>query len=395
MRILLPVLLVLTAGMVSAQTEQADTSSQPAITTRHPGPPTSGAEIYGLIENTGPEEGLSVLIRLERNSDMGTIRDLVQRLEIQRVLASMSPDGRNPPIGMGIFYDQERAWNYGVCRILSRMAFEGLPDGSNMQPNKWPVFELRAYGSADKIRALIADPVLPPLTITEASVQPRRVEQRFAEAVRRESDQLILLPVGFKAPDYCAQFRGLVDAPILAGNPVNTRIDSNLTPDELLRQQLLERANNVPVTLQFDLDQPSKVDALARLVQQYQIDGFVAELYPTGNDRVLIEAPLSIYGPNLALQAQKINCGVALAARQHATGDSPWTANRARASLTVANAWSLISDPAVRNPRLIGEFRPADIESLMIWHNDHGQRPMEFSSGTVVPAACEAFTGIN
>lgn len=94
MRILLPVLLVLITGTVSAQTEPADTSSQPAITTRLPGPPTSGAEIYGLVENTGPEEGLFVSIRLERNSDMGTIRDLVQRLEIQRVLASLSPDVR-------------------------------------------------------------------------------------------------------------------------------------------------------------------------------------------------------------------------------------------------------------------------------------------------------------
>ena len=348
--------------------------------------------LINAIEFSSPGEYFSVTIVFDSYVDLHAIREVVNLLEMPRVLAYVEYGSLKRAVGLGTFYD-EGSWQKGICQVRVSDSLGRTNFLKNIPPEKWPVRELHAYGSAYALRELTSGTVLPPARITDGSAQDRRHERAFAKAIKSEIARKMQLPANFPVPAECEQYAQPVDAPILSGMPIYlSQSERDLDPDTLLRAQLGGRSLVTPVTLMLHFNESQTVESLAELVERYQIEGLSAEFSPRATDRILTTAQLSIYGSSLENQIQRTHCSMKLGDGLGNTYDvGEWYSVRAQVSLSVSRAWELASDQTLQSARLESDFPVGELSRLREYYLRLATQVTRMPPGYIIPAGCEQY----
>lgn len=348
--------------------------------------------LINSIESSSSDDYFAVTIELDQRMDLGVIRDTVNYLNVPGMTAFVEFGRSKIPIGMGTLYPDD-SYPRGVCEAKISAKLSRSQALQNIPPEQWLIREFRVYGSADVIRELVSGTNLPPGRITNGARQDRRYEDRMVEVRKREVVRKMQLPSNFTAPATCERFVELVDAPILLGMPIfRSQAEVSMNPAALLRQELADRAPETPVTLMLNFKSPLSVATLASLVYQYEIDGMSAELVPSGNSRILVSAELSIHGGSFQDQIDRTECSMRFGDNIGDSYDTKlWFASRAQVSVTVENAWQLISYQNLESARLLANFAPGELTRLENYYHRRATEIVSISGRVIIPDGCERF----
>lgn len=386
------IVLLLFACSCFSLTAAQTTGLQPNVTTRLHEP--SEDYVRGVIQAfdvAAPDDRFSLDLTFEYPTRLEKVRAAAEALGLQRVLADTGMS--IPSIAMGTFYDGLPIWDYSVCRALVYSGFGGAALRGT-PPEDWLVTKLIAYGSAYALRELMSGVHLPPAHITDGSIQKASRDARFRDAVRREVERTFeTLPAGFQPPESCRPFLKLSDQPILTGpQPELSDEERGLGPAELLGRQLSRRAADDAVTLVLSFRQPLATTTLRRLVEDYQVDGLVAELVTPSTDRMIRIVELSVHGESLDDKVRRFDCAVAATAG--AAGAPTWRSSSARVSLTVQKAWQLVDDLDIAEARLSAAFGPDELQRVERYFLDQAALPPSPVASGPIPRGCEAFLAL-
>jgi hypothetical protein len=314
------------------------------------------------ITRSAPDEIFWARMRFDQPVSLGQVRKAANQLEIFRVLAfaeyRASSAGRassTVPFGLGVVYEQADAWQRSICRAQIFASLSGVNDLP--APESWSLREIDVHGTAHAVRELRAGTIMPPARVVWGAAGGPTSLEALTEATKQELAEKIEVPRNFTPPDGCRSFIRSIEAPVLSGRPVQAPPGDGRTDyATALYQQLAEYSPDTPVTLLVVFRREATVEKLAELVDQLQIDGMVAELMPgRGNERVIVQAELSIHAPSLEDQVLRTRCFIALAnQRRGSTGllnppsADEWYARRAQVSVPADAAWQLVSHSSVQ-----------------------------------------------
>jgi hypothetical protein len=365
-----------------------------------PMPEWAQREFNAEITNAAADELFAVEVRFDQPVAIGKLRKVARDFEIPRVVAYVeySPRGaRSPsklPLALGVFF--ENGWQQQTCRIRIFAQTAGVHHFADVLPEGWLIREAHVYGAAADIRELRAGTALAPARVIDGTAQERRFLEGMKAAARREMATKISMPDDFVAPDDCRGFVKAGDSPILVGkNPRGLRPSAGLDFRQVVRQQLGELAPTTPVTLSLTFLDNVSVDILASLVEQYRLDGLLAEFTPVNSGRVMVLSELSIHGGPFEEQAKRVRCSIALADYQRqqkgeSIGDE-WSAFRARVSAQSTAAWQLLSDDALKNAQLVAEFPTGALARLEDYYRRKSSEVIHLQQTAPIPAGCSRF----
>jgi len=341
----------------------------------------------------------SVRMKFSQPAELKAVREAAVHLQIPRVLAFVelfSPTGIGrpvmlPPIGLGMLYENAGAWEREVCRAKIYSGLSGAMTLAASSPESWPVTEISVYGSGYAIREFEAGTLLPPARVTEGFPQEQQHLQALNMAVQHSLSQPITVPDNISVPAECRDFASAIDGPILSGQR-NASGRQPRGPDldfrAVLQEQLSRRAPDTPVTLRLSFGSEVRIETLAALVEQYRIDGLLAELVPeNGDERVIGLVEFSVHGGPMASQVRRAQCQRALASAQYSVAGE-WYTRRAQVSLAVAGVWALLSAQNLRDVELVADFAPGSLSRIEAYHRRKSEEPISTDLVTNRPAGC-------
>jgi hypothetical protein len=157
-----------------------------------------------------------------------------------------------------------------------------------------------------------------------------------------------------------------------------------------IHQHLAQRASNTPVTLQITLNLDATLEEFASLVDDYEIDGLLVELAPAdATIRSIMPAELSIHGASLEDQVRSIRCRMRLGSGAKIAGE--WYAHRAEVSVSVSNAWRLVSYQNLVDAKLISDFEPGALKTVEIYHQGKAPEVLRVPRSIAIPSGCSPY----
>jgi hypothetical protein len=358
----------------------------------------------------------SVQMALDQPASLEQVRAAANELQIPRVLAFVqfpaadaTGNSAKVPVAVGELYQDAAAWQHQACRAQIFVSLSRADELINTPIERWSTTEIHVYGSAHAIRELRAGTVLPGARVIDGVAEEQRHLQAIAAATQRELAEKISIPANFPAPAACRSLTEPIDGPVLFGQstiPADAlRHPSDADFRSLLYRQLSERAPATAVTLRLFFGVEVTVEMLASLVEQYRIDGLVAELMPQDGQRRILEIELSVHGASLADQIIRARCRIALA---NAATETPvslaagagslaidaaddWYARDAQVSVTAAAAVQLLGHQDLRDAQFVADFPPDELVRLADYHRRKSGEAVQIMSETKVPDGCRRF----
>jgi len=355
---------------------------------------SSAAALAAEIRNAAPDQLYAVELGLSGPTSVGDVRAVSRQLKIPRVLAFVEFDyagaeGRGLTIlGLGEMYASTAAKEHSECQALLAVNFNGQSELRNAPIDDWPVDKLHVYATAHVIRELTAGALLP-ATILDGGTAQHEQLRKLEEYIRNEASQSITKPSTVALPGYCAKFIGAIDAPILAGElPPDIRPLDNETFRERAFRILAELSTDTAVTITLKVNFRANVEALAALVQEYEIRGMQAELVPErSSKRVLADAQLSTYGAEPKAQIHRVRCQMRIGGEQP-QASSEWYADWISVSLSTEAAVRFLSHPGIAQAQIVGVYPLGELERLRGYHERLASRIYEMPKSIEIPGDC-------
>jgi len=358
-------------------------------------------ELHQLVEDievANRDKFFSVEMIFDEPVTLKEIREAAIYLEIPRVLAEI---GSNTLVagygtvafGLGTIYENANAWQRENCRMrtytnpMMRLMLATAP------PEDWPVTEMHVYGTAHAIRELRRGAILPPAQLLEGGAEghARGAEGLIAYETQQIA-KMIDAPTDHIPASECLQYVKALDVPILSGRTIRRSPGYvGKGAAELLRQQLSGRAADVAVTLYLEFHQELNIEAFAAFVERHQIDGLVADLTPVSNDRIMIDAKLSIYGAPLEEKVIKTRCMIEMSKHRLANPSDDWLGSRARISVPVHKVWQIAEDTIVYRVRLESEFAPEEMSMVENYYRQKAVQVLRLPPSMLIPNWCEKY----
>ena len=141
--------------------------------------------------------------------------------------------------------------------------------------------------------------------------------------------------------------------------------------------------------MQLKLDRPTNVEALASLVQEYDIRGMNAEMVSEhSNKRLFAGAILSTYSPNLHDQVHRSRCQMGLGGEEP-QASSEWYADWISVSLSTENAVRFMSYARISQARITGFFSRNELDRLRDYYLRQKDQVFRMPQSMFIPAGCE------
>jgi len=369
-----------------------------------PGEPLDAIELVELNEaiNTAPPDQIySVDMVFDEPVRLDEIREVASYLQVLRLLASVeygpSHAGHERSkvfIGLGTLYEGDKAWRHEICRVKLFAAVTPEDVLLRTPAERWMVNEIHVYGSAYAVRELRSGIYLPSATITDGGAEGARSPQAFIAYTKNEIAKKIQIPDGRTVPEECQQFAERIEAAILTGRPtIQSPVYGNAhNPDfrALISQLLAERNPDTPITMQIALNSDVTVDVFSGLVDQYKIDGLVAELEPVDSDiRASYTAQLSAHGGSLESQVDRNRCVMKLGVGVKIAGE--WVGRRANVSVPVSKAWDIVWHQDLVDARLVNEFEPGALTVVKAYHRRKATQVLRIPPTMAIPSGCDQY----
>lgn len=399
--------------LISCIVKAQETESRPKImiTDRPPGQDANSLPVHSLpalreeILNASPDDIFAVEMSLQSAVQIAAIRDAAQLLQIPRVLAFVEYKvsiGRQRSstvvIRLGTLYEDLEDWQKEICRAQIFATNNGAEAFLKTPPEQWLLKKIHVHGTAYAIRKLQSGTLLPMAHLVSGSAQQKGSTKQLASYIEERRLEKIEVADNFSASPDCQLFVRPIEAGILTGNSTYSYPASVPASDVDVRKPvyevLAEFSPDTPVTLSITFKAKANVEQLATLVEEYGIDGLLAELKPSDRGkRIIMQGELSIYGVSPLVQAKRIRCQMGVGATADAT--SEWTTRRARVSIPVNKSWDLLANHDLLEVQLISSFEPGKLRRLEVYYQQK-----KFTDIILVPASrnipekCEAFIKI-
>ena len=357
------------------------------------------ADLATEVSNAAGDQLYAVHLGFSQPTSVGEIRTVSAQLGIPRVLAYVEYEysagggrGRGLVIlGLGEMYATADARQYSECRahIMVNLGQNELRDSPI---DEWPVSKIHLYGTAHLIRELSAGKLLPPTTILDGSAAEPEHLRKVEGYVRTEMSQPIVKPSSIELPAHCEKFVGPLDAPVLTGELPPAAQQPDFPESATFRERAFRILGQLPmntaVTITLKLNFPATVEALAALVQEYEIRGMQAELVPQrSSKRMIADAQLSTYGAEPNAQVHRVRCQMRLGAgRVQASGE--WYADWISVSLSTEAAVRFLSYPGLAQATVAGSYPIGDLERLRGYYDRLATRVYEMPKSMEIPPDC-------
>ena len=358
-------------------------------------------ELNKAISTAPSEQMYSVQMVFDEPVRVDKLRETASYLKILRLLAFVEYGPTHPGharaqvfVGLGTLYEGEQAWAHETCR--ARLFAAAFPDDALLRipAEEWLVKEIHVYGAAHAVRELRSGTFLPSATITDGAAAGAANPQAFISHVKDDLAKKIQVPDNSNVPEECWKFAERYEAPILTGQSMiqspayGNEHDPNFRSS--IHQLLGERAPNTPVTLQITLNFDATLEEFASLVDEYDIDGLLADLEPADAiGQLMMPAELSIHGASLEDQVRSIRCQMRFGAAAEIAGE--WYADRADVSVSVSKAWRLVSYQNLVDARLITEFEPGALKIVEAYHQGKASEIMRVPPSYAIPSGCSSY----
>jgi len=357
---------------------------------------SAAADLREELANAPPEQVFAAEISFNHPIPVGVVRRAIDERSVPRGFAYVErdplPNGRTGgrlSLAMGTLYGQGKALTKAECEALV------LATGSlaAMEINDWPASKIYINANAFNLLDLLRDTRLQGALLVSANpVLPRYVE-RLKDMVDEKFSEPIFVQQSTELPAYCDEFLQTLDAPILAGGfpPGFVPPKRNEGENEVdhAYRVLADIAANSIVTMAFQLDFPSKVESIARLVAEYRVLGAQAELSPVGKEREnILDAEFSPYGEGLDVSVRRAQCRMIVANDQHSL-EGEWLSGWISVSLQREDATDLLAHPEIKTVRVYGSFPPWAVSRLQSYYEPRSQRVEPVPSWVEIPSHCD------
>ena len=366
---------------------------------RPPGP--SPAELTQEIANAGSDQIFAVELRFHQAVTVEHLRSFASQFRVPRILANVDHwYGNQGPealgllmIGLGNMYSSNDARLHTECKALASVGLTEEDDLRGIPVNEWWVHTIHIYATTHTIRMLLNGETLPRAEIISGGMANTKHLAILDDYTQREISKPIQFERVGDIPDYCSRFFAPLDAPILAGGFPREFQHPQILVGEDFREYAFRVLGQVPansaVTIQLKLDRPTTVEALASLVREYDIRGMNAEMVPEhSNKRLISEAKLSTYSPNLNDQIHRTRCQMGLGGEEP-QASSEWYADWISVSLSTENAVRFMSYPRISQARISGFFARNELDRLKDYYRRQKDQVFKMPLSMFIPTGCD------